>query len=114
MNEDGRLGEGGESYRRANERTLSVCERSYSKLSERKETRFRSHRSRRPLPYDVRRHRELRYVTTMWLLGAVPRNCSEQVTSMLLARRSMSEALMLQAFGVDHLSVRTCEQWPPT
>ena len=28
----------------------------------------------------------------------------------LLARRSMSEALMLQAFGVDHLSVRTCEQ----
>jgi len=29
-----------------------------------------------------------------------------------LARRSMSEALMLQAFRLDHLSVRTCEQWP--
>jgi len=28
----------------------------------------------------------------------------------LLARRSMSEARMLQAFGVCHLSVRTCEQ----
>ena len=26
----------------------------------------------------------------------------------------MSEALMLQAFRVDHLSVRTCEQWPHT
>ena len=29
----------------------------------------------------------------------------------LLARRSMSEALMLQAFRVDHLSVCTCELW---
>jgi len=29
-----------------------------------------------------------------------------------LARRSMIEALMLRAFRVDHLSVRTCEQWP--
>jgi len=26
----------------------------------------------------------------------------------------MSEALMLQAFRVDHMSVRTCEQWPHT
>ena len=26
----------------------------------------------------------------------------------------MSEALMLQAFRVDHLPVRTCEQWPHT
>jgi len=33
---------------------------------------------------------------------------------LLLARRSMSEALLLQAFRLDHLSVRTCEQWPPT
>ena len=32
----------------------------------------------------------------------------------LLACRSMSEALMLRAFRVDHLSVRTCEQWPHT
>jgi len=24
----------------------------------------------------------------------------------------MSEALMLRAFRFDHLSVRTCEQWP--
>jgi len=29
-----------------------------------------------------------------------------------LARRSMSEALLLQAFRLDHLSVRICEQWP--
>jgi len=28
----------------------------------------------------------------------------------LLARRSMSEALLLQAFRLDHLSVHTCEQ----
>jgi len=26
----------------------------------------------------------------------------------------MSEALMLQAFRLDHLSVRGCEQWPHT
>jgi len=32
----------------------------------------------------------------------------------VLARRSMSEALLLQAFRLDHLSVRTCEQSPHT
>jgi len=32
-------------------------------------------------------------------------------TILLLARRSISEALMLRDFRVDHLSVRTCEQW---
>ena len=31
-----------------------------------------------------------------------------------LARHSMSEALLLQAFRLDHLSVRTCEQSPHT
>ena len=36
----------------------------------------------------------------------------ENITESLLARRSMSEALLLQAFRLDHLSVRTCEQWP--
>jgi len=46
--------------------------------------------------------------------GCPGQNPESHKTVLLLARRSMSEALMLQAFCLDHLSVRSCEQWPPT
>jgi len=41
-----------------------------------------------------------------WLVGWNP--------CIISASLSMSEALMLQAFRLDHLSVRGCEQWPHT
>jgi len=54
------------------------------------------------------------YFSTFSCLVKIVSQKSSFSRAVLLARRSMSEALMLWAFRVDHLSVRTCEQWPHT